>query len=482
MNTFERFPDFIDTDIRIHRGNLDGYTVTQEMMLARHEILLPKEICQGASILDLGCCIGSTGAWALDNGAVRYVGIELQKDFVDQAKINLSKNFPQGQWQVIESSIERFLDINNDKFDLVYAGGVIYSSLYYQDLLRKVSQITDKTLVIESMMPLLMQKKYATTAWSESEFLPIVEYRDTDVGRMVHENRANFAISSAVPSIKSLIVLLKEMGFTWDARSYTNFKTRDHTGWPRRFGALFHKTTAGFEKSTQNLYENQINDIIPWEAGKTQPWKFDKDIAKIFGRHAREHIPDYDKVIDLSVMLCHKLLLDPLDDKIIDVGCATGETINRLYQSGCCNLVGVDSSQDMLDYCDRDRAWYVCSSEFPTQSGPYRAVLCNWTLHFIQDKISYLQKIYESLEPGGFLFLTDKTQNHGHALELYHEFKRSKGVSDEEIKIKAASVQNIMFINPVDWYFRTLENVGFRETNILNAAPCFTSFVAFKPT
>ena len=36
-------------------------------------------------------------------------------------------------------------------------------------------------------------------------------------------------------------------------------------------------------------------------------WKFDNKLAPNFVDHAKKHIPDYDKVIDMSVELCEDL-------------------------------------------------------------------------------------------------------------------------------------------------------------------------------
>lgn len=486
MDTFQKYPNFIDSDIRINRNNNIGYTITHDLMLARHQILLSKESIKDLSILDLGCCVAATGAWVLDNGASEYVGVELQKKFVDQSIKNLSQSFSQANWTIIESSLENFLDQNTQQYDVVFAGGIIYSSLYYQEIITKITKIAKKSIVIESILPNIIAQNlhpelYARM-FSVPEFYPIVEYHDNRRGGMVYEDGGNFKISCAVPSVQALAILLEEFGFYLDPVSYNNFKNNENAGWPARFGAVFEKKSDRFPRSVQNLYNNQIQDTIPWSFTIPEKWKFDENVARTFSKHVRKHIPDYDKVIDLSVLACKTFLKDTLHDRIIDVGCATGETIHRLYFHNCCNLIGVDSSQAMLDRCNQTQAFYICSNDFPIEHGPYNAVLCNWTMHFMQNKSDYLQKIYQGLVSGGMLILTEKTQNHGPALELYHKFKSSQGVSKEEIKSKAESLKDIMFINDIDWYTKTLTDIGFVDISIINAAPCFTSFLAFKPT
>ena len=75
-------------------------------------------------------------------------------------------------------------------------------------------------------------------------------------------------------------------------------------------------------------------------------------------------------------------------------------------------------------------------------------VLCNWTLHFIQDKFSYLECVYHGMNPGGMLILSEKTENSGYALEQYHLYKERQGVSREDIEAKAASLKGVMFLSP----------------------------------
>lgn len=477
MDAFQKFPHFIDTDIRTERKYPSGYTVSYELMIHRHQSLLPKELVENRTVLDIGCCVGSTGAWVLDNGATKYTGIELQKNFAEQAEKNLLKCFPTDHWEILNSSLEDFLEQNTESYDIVFAGGVMHTSLYYQDLIKKISKIAKIAIVVESITPKIIFDGLFNN--KSVDFVSLVEYT-ADAG-MVHEHGNNLKVNSAIPSLGSLCILFREQGFEIDMQSYIRFKETKKTLWPTRFGAVFVKETPGIVRSTQYLYDNNINDVIPWKAIISPTWKFDENVAKSFGQHARQHIPDYDKVIDLSIKLCKILLKDPLNDRILDVGCAIGETISRLYTNGCCNLIGVDSSQAMLDQCDQRQAFYVLDKNFPKEHGLFDAILCNWTLHFIENKEKYLQCIYEGLNPGGFVIITDKTQDQGLALDLYHEFKKNQGVSDEEIQAKAQSVKNMMFINSPDWYIKTLESLGFIKTDIINAAPCFTSFVSFRP-
>jgi len=212
---------------------------------------------------------------------------------------------------------------------------------------------------------------------------------------------------------------------------------------------------------------------------KNDIWKFDRSVAKNFASHARQHIPDYEVVLDKTINICNERLSK--ESSILEVGCAIGETVNRLQKNKFKNIYAVDASQDMLDHCPKGLAIYYCSKEFPNTGIKYDVVICNWTLHFIKDKESYLKKIYDALKPKGFLILSEKTENSGLALERYHAWKREQGVSEKEIEAKARSIEEVMHINSAEWYINKLREIGFHELDIFNlTARCFTSFLCIK--
>ena len=107
--------------------------------------------------------------------------------------------------------------------------------------------------------------------------------------------------------------------------------------------------------------------------------------------------------------------------------------------------------------------------------GKYKLVLMNWTLHFISDKDKYLQKIYDSLD-NGYLILTDKCSQSDIVKEMYYDFKRSKGITDTYIYQKEKDLVGVMKSVPVDWYLKTLREIGF-NVDIIHGDLGFTSFL-----
>ncbi len=143
-------------------------------------------------------------------------------------------------------------------------------------------------------------------------------------------------------------------------------------------------------------------------------WVFGAEIANRFTDEAEKHIPDYWKVIELTINIVKDNV--PKDGYIIDVGCASGNTLLYLYKQGFKNLFGIDYSQEMLKVAgknlskvDKDFPSRLFQSKTFVQNMTFNAIICNWTLHFIQERQEYLKDIFNSLISQGLFILTEKT-------------------------------------------------------------------------
>ena len=204
-------------------------------------------------------------------------------------------------------------------------------------------------------------------------------------------------------------------------------------------------------------------------------WRFDENIAPVFVEHARQHIPNYEAVTDKCARYCTLNL--GKDAKIIDVGCATGHTLKKLHAQGFTNLYGVDNSEHMIKYAPKEIATYFLSNDFPKDQ--YKMILCNWTLHFIENKENYLQSMSDSLTDGGTMILSDKTSKDTEMIKMYHDNKLKLGVTKEVIEEKQKQLEKVMFINSAEWYHQKLSELGFTVT-VMDADWCFTTFLCKK--
>ena len=210
-------------------------------------------------------------------------------------------------------------------------------------------------------------------------------------------------------------------------------------------------------------------------SAKIPNWAFDKDIALRFQQEAQQHIPDYNRVVELCVDIANATVKKT--DSIIDVGSALGYTLEKFISAGFVNTIGVEKSLDMIDQ-SWNPAKVICGDTFPKQQ--FQLVLLNWTLHFIKNKSSYLDDIYQNLNNGGALILTDKTTQSPEIKKLYYRFKLDNGVTQDYIELKEQQLIGIMHTVPVEWYIEKLKNIGFRTVEIVNSYLGFVTFYCVK--
>lgn len=145
---FSLYKEFVDDDYRKDRAR--GYPINEEFLSKRYECMLPEELIKDKTILDLGSCVSSLGAWTLHHNAKEYTGVECNKDLCDLAIKNLSNYFD--NWNIIHTDVEYFLNTDNRHFDIIVASGILN---YYYDqkvVLDKIVTKT-KTLIIDSQGP-----------------------------------------------------------------------------------------------------------------------------------------------------------------------------------------------------------------------------------------------------------------------------------------------------------------------------------------
>jgi trans-aconitate methyltransferase len=96
--------------------------------------------------------------------------------------------------------------------------------------------------------------------------------------------------------------------------------------------------------------------------------------------------------------------LDPVPgERILDVGCGTGELTAKLSHEDC-DVVGLDSSPDMIREAREANPQPTYVNESITEYRPsnlFDAVLSNAALHWIQQPDRALRSINQCLKPGG---------------------------------------------------------------------------------
>lgn len=151
ITTYTKFPQFITTDPRINRSG-QAYKVDEFFMQDRHDCFFYNYDLTGKTVLDIGCCVGATGAYVLDKGAKFYHGIEYDDILSNQAANNFLNSFDQDQWKIDNDSIENFSKNNNTYYDVVVLSGVIYALFDCIPVLTTLCKNTN-TVIIDGMHP-----------------------------------------------------------------------------------------------------------------------------------------------------------------------------------------------------------------------------------------------------------------------------------------------------------------------------------------
>jgi SAM-dependent methyltransferase len=481
---FDNYPEFITNDSRSKRGIS---TVTSESLTKRHEVSLPKNLISECSVLDLGSCYGATGHWCLANGASHYTGVEIQKDMVDKSNQMLSKYW--NNYNIIELGIDDFLKQNTNHYDVTILFGVLYAFLDQHGLLEQVCAITNKVVVIDTLYPRKMVR-------SSDAIIEVLQKQHINSSK---ENTAYVGVGSAT-SPMALNIIMDTLGFentegllypncsdTTVPDSYNTIVGRGensgdfklYTQFPLRYICRFTKGNSSY-KIVSDIVKN--NDVTLSTSMRKPPkvlwnkhWVFDSSVADRYEQEVNNHIPDYDRVIDMCID-CIDVNFNK-DVKIIDVGSAKGNTMDKLLSHGYSNVYGVEASEAMYS-SSKHKDKVIMSDTFP--EGDWDVVLANWTLHFINEREQYLKDIYDNMSHNGMLILSDKMAFTEDIESLYHNFKRSHGVTEDEINSKKQSLIGVLNTKSFMWYLNTLEKIGFRDIQIINANMMFNTLYARK--
>ncbi len=229
-----------------------------------------------------------------------------------------------------------------------------------------------------------------------------------------------------------------------------------------------------------------------------RPFEFNTEVANVFDDMVSRSIPFYHEI--------HRLILDLVGrtelptGPIWDLGCSTGTTIYTLDQffknfpEKRRPMIGVDSSNPMLEKAQEklqghqvENYQLKCADINDLQLSESSVIIMNYTLQFLtpEGRENLLQRIYNSLKPGGIFFLAEKiTTDNNHFQELftdlYYDFKRRNGYSEMEISQKREALENVLIPNSPKELFDKLKEAGFDNTEMVFRFYNFACFMGVK--
>lgn len=226
-----------------------------------------------------------------------------------------------------------------------------------------------------------------------------------------------------------------------------------------------------------------------------KPFEFDEAVAQVFDDMVSRSVPLYRDVM-ISATQWTLAYVQP-HSAIVDVGCSTGtflELVGRLLQHPA-TLIGLDNAEPMLQQAKTKLASVQPHHQVTlvqTEAEAYdfsdcSVVVMNYTLQFLplKKRRSLLSKIYQGLNPGGLLFLSDKVispwpQLQETMTEHYERFKAKNGYAQREIERKKEALENVLIPLTEHQLREMLHQSGFERLDSLMKQHNFMTFVALK--
>lgn len=225
-------------------------------------------------------------------------------------------------------------------------------------------------------------------------------------------------------------------------------------------------------------------------------WTFDERVAEVFPDMIQRSVPGYSNIISMIGMLAERFVQP--STQVYDLGCSLGAatlSIRRNIAHEGCHIIAVDNSPAMVERCRRHLDAWKAPTPVNVIEGDIRditienasMVVLNFTLQFIapSEREALLTKIYQGLNPGGALVLSEKfsfeDDTVGELLfNMHHDFKRANGYSELEISQKRTMLENVMLTDSVETHKARLHAAGFEHTELWFQCFNFGSLIALK--
>lgn len=230
---------------------------------------------------------------------------------------------------------------------------------------------------------------------------------------------------------------------------------------------------------------------------KLGDFTFDEQVAEVFPDMISRSVPGYSNIITAIGMLASRFVTP--NSNVYDLGCSRGAATLSIRRNVAnvpnVRLIGVDNSQPMVDRAVQYLNAYhsdvpveiLCDDIRQIDIKNASMVVLNFTLQFLppEDRLALLKKIYQGLNKGGVLVLSEKfnfneTVMNKLLIDLHHQFKRANGYSELEVSQKRTALENVMRTDSIETHKKRLQAVGFSQVELWFQCFNFGSMIAVK--
>lgn len=247
---------------------------------------------------------------------------------------------------------------------------------------------------------------------------------------------------------------------------------------------------------TKTPSSEQRDSLYANPLGSVADFSFDQTVVDVFPDMIKRSVPGYATIISMIGNLAERYATTNSD--CYDLGCSLGAAtlaMRHRIQAANCRIIGVDNSAAMVERCrqlmDADSGEIpvdiICADLQDVNLNNASVVVLNFTLQFIPlaERKAILQHIYDGLNPGGVLILSEKLTFDDSAhdelmIELHHNFKRANGYSDLEIAQKRQAIEDILIPETLATHRERLREVGFSSSDLWFQCFNFASMIAIK--
>lgn len=237
-----------------------------------------------------------------------------------------------------------------------------------------------------------------------------------------------------------------------------------------------------------NLYATAQQDILDFS--------FDRTVVEVFPDMIQRSVPGYMTIISTIGELAKSFYQQGTN--IYDLGCSLGAATSSIRRAIDCSfgkIIAVDNSKDMIERCHIHVNAFKSNLKVEVCHGDIRhttvenasVVVLNFTLQFIQPqhRQALLTKIYQGLNPGAALILSEKIQAEQPSydqllVKLHHNYKRVNGYSELEISQKRTALENVMQPQTLQHNQYLLQQAGFNTSQVWYQCFNFCSIIAIK--
>jgi len=244
--------------------------------------------------------------------------------------------------------------------------------------------------------------------------------------------------------------------------------------------------------TSDTLYAQPLDKLVDFN--------FDEKVANVFPDMINRSVPGYASIVAMTGILSAEFYQP--HSNCYDLGCSLGASalsMAKAIKDESLKIIAVDNSQAMLQKSRElmlqndakqsrlDCIELLCDDVNHIDIANASVVVMNFTLQFVapENRFSLLKKIYQGMNKGGILILSEKLNYSDEAqqqllIDMHHFFKKANGYSKLEISQKRQTLENVLLPETLEQHKTRLKQAGFSQMEQWFQCFNFSSLIAIK--